>query len=143
MAETNIPNTGEKNQVDEIKELEQLLQAKKQALAEKGTPHDEKEVFRQVFSEKFSESATPSSAAAPSQTIATTASSDDGQGKKGDEDAKKKQREEQIRSLIDLSFEKGVMEAVTLARVMSPWLLDELHDRLINEYYDKLMQARK
>ena len=60
-----------------------------------------------------------------------------------DEGARKKQREGQLQVLIDLSFEKGIIEAVRLAEVMTPWILDELHDRLTDEYYEKLVQSER
>ena len=141
MAEITTPQSQEHTAAAEIQELERLLQEKKQALAEKGVTHDEKETFRQVFKEKYTEPPTSipvlSGGMVP---IQPTPAMDNVSGTDGD--LKKKQREAQLRTLIDLSFEKGVMEAVTLARAMTPWLLDELHDRLADEDYAKIMQKK-
>src|SRR3989344_383743 len=103
MAEITTPQSQEHTAAAEIQELERLLQEKKQALAEKGVPHDEKETFRQVFKEKYTEP--PTSIGAPSGGVAVTQSAlatDNTSGMDGD--LKKKQREAQLRTLIDLSF---------------------------------------
>ena len=53
-------------------------------------------------------------------------------------------KERQIQLLIEMAFEKGVFEAVEVARRLdSPYLLDEFHDALIDELYNKLVQEGK
>lgn len=122
---------------EEIRELERLLEEKKQALAEKGEEREGRDIFRDVFLEKYpppevSKLTPPPSVIQPPTTTRP----------KGEDELRKKEREEEIASLIEISFEKGVRHAVDLAQRASPWLLDELHDRLIDEYYQKLEQAK-
>ena len=121
---------------EEIKELELMLEEKKRALAERGEEREHKEIFREAFKEKFGPAPrvlpTP---IAPSEPSATPKG-------KGDDTAFYA-REEEMQSLVQLSFAKGVRQAIEAARRESPWLLDELHDRLIDEYYQKLVQAHQ
>lgn len=125
---------------EEIRELERLLEEKKRVLAEKGEEREPREVFREVFREKYplptaEKIAPPPVGALPEPPSGTT--------QKREDDAIKKEREEEIAALIEISFEQGVRQAVDIAKRTSPWLLDELHDRLTDEYYQKLVQSRE
>lgn len=127
----------------EIKELERRLEQKKRELAEKEiAPPAEKEIFREVLREHIEEkkSAPPGqpvfSPLKKSQTAADFK-------KKQEDDLKKEEREEQIKSLIEVALTKTIAEAVKVAESAGPYLLDELHDRLVDDYYDKLLALRK
>jgi len=53
-------------------------------------------------------------------------------------------KERQIQLLIDLALNKGVIEAVEVAKSLdSPYLVDELHDTLVDELYNKLVTEGK
>lgn len=124
----------------EIAELERLLAEKKQTLSREGKPFAEREVFREAFHEKYGEQLPGAVAsggilphALPPQP--TTPSAGDA--------VKTAEREAQIKSLIELALVKGVRAATNLARHASPWLLDELHDRLQDAYYEKLVQLKQ
>jgi|SRR3989338_6874104 len=133
---TEQTKNSEKSPQEEIRELETLLLEKKKALEEKGIEKEPKEMFREVFKEYVqAKKALPPT---PVQPVLPTVS--DEQKRKADE-LKQKEREEQLEHLIGVSFEKGLLDAVTIAETMTPWLLDELHDRLVDEYYDKLLQS--
>lgn len=71
----------------------------------------------------------------------------DGQQKATDQSAKQVQaepREKQIKLLTDLAFEKGVVHAIEVAkRLDNPYLLDEFHDALVDELYNKLIETGK
>lgn len=125
----------EKSAEEEIRELERLLAEKKQVLAEKGVEKEPKEVFKEVFKEyvETRPASAPASSAMPQESQAQ---------QKPTVGLDKKQREEQLKVLIELSFEKGIAEAVSLAEAMTPWILDEFHDKLVDEYYDKLVQSQ-
>ena len=121
---------------EEIKELEQMLEEKKRALAERGEEREHKEVFREAFKEKYSgefKVAPPPPLPPPPRPPAA----------KPQDAAARSAREEEIQTLIRISFEKGVRAAADIAKRENPWLLDELHDRLIDEYYQKLVQAKQ
>ncbi len=53
-------------------------------------------------------------------------------------------RQNQIKMLCDLAFEKGIDSAVEEARKLdSPYLLDEFHDKLVDELREKLIEKGK
>ena len=138
MPESN--QTNERSAEEEIKELERLLAEKKDALGSGSIEKEPKEIFREVMKEYVSAARPagevkppPAPQPVPVPPVPPVA----------DEGARKKQREGQLQVLIDLSFEKGIIEAVRLAEVMTPWILDELHDRLTDEYYEKLVQSER
>jgi len=128
----------EKTHEEEIKELERLLEEKKRALIERGVEKVPKEAFREVMKE-YVEAKKPPSYLPPSP-VPVPASDD--AAKKNDEQ-KKRIREAELDKLIAVSFEEGIVEAVNQAERTTPWLLDELHDRLVDEYYQKLVQSSK
>ncbi|MDO8600929.1 MAG: hypothetical protein Q7R73_05015 [bacterium] len=119
----------------EIKELEQLLEEKKKALIERGEEKEHKEVFREVFHEKYQQIAgtpiAPSAGAGitPVPPVKTSPVS--------------KEKETELQSFIEMAFADGLVSTINRAKASSPWLLDELHDRLSDEYYEKLIQARQ
>src|SRR3989338_5270206 len=126
----------EKTPEEEIRELERLLAEKRKTLEEKGIEKEPKEMFREVFKE-YVEAKKP---LLPPPAVQLPSAVSDEQKNKADE-LKMKEREEQLEHLINVSFEKGLLDAVTMAETMTPWLLDELHDRLADKYYDKLVQS--
>lgn len=133
---------------EEIRVLEQKLEAKKkELLAQKGEAAipSEKEIFREVLKshiEAIRPTPPKSSAQASSQPQPASALADD-QKKKIDEIQKKEEREEEVRALIEYALTRGVENAVRVAQKATPYLLDELHDHLADEYYDKLLALRK
>lgn len=47
----------------------------------------------------------------------------------------------QVGALISLVFDKGIEEAVSMAKSLdNPAILDEFHDVLIDQYYDELVK---
>ena len=130
---------------DEIRVLEQKLAEKKKELEAKNQPvSPEKEIFREVLKEHI-ESVRPSasypapSGVAPQPSVASGLSP-----KPTDDDKKKKEeREEIIKQLIEVALSRNIETAVKIAENESPYLLDELHDHLVDDYYDKLVALRK
>lgn len=125
---------------DEIRILEQQLEAKKRALEERGeaAPH-EKELLREVLREHIEKeragseevkrpTITPPSTGAPATTQAAK---------------KQDARQEEIHALVEFALTKSIKEAVKIAEGDSPYLLDELHDHLVDDYYDKMVALRK
>ena len=119
----------------EIKELEQLLEEKKKEFLEHGEEKEHKEVFKEVFREKYQQIAgTPVS---PPTSLGVVPVSP------AKIPSVSKETESELQSLIQAAFSDGLVSAVNRAKASSPWLLDELHDRLSDEYYEKLIQARE
>jgi len=53
-------------------------------------------------------------------------------------------KERQIQILTEMAFEKGVVYAVEIAKNLdNPYLLDEFHDVLVDQLYNKLVEEGK
>ena len=119
----------------EIAELEAKLAAKKQELMRSGMESPEKVVFKQVVREHVTPSeqpnanipvATPAKTAAPAARKPTT------------------QEEQKLNVLVAHAFTRGLSAAIAEAKKTGDaYFVDMLHDRLADEYYQKLLAARK
>ncbi|HUT96442.1 MAG TPA: hypothetical protein VMW82_02665 [Candidatus Paceibacterota bacterium] len=90
----------------------------------------QKEILKEAISEKI---ATAQPAAGQQQATIQTA-----------QKLKDQPKDRQIQLLIEVAFEKGVIEAVEVAKNLdNPYLLDEFHDALIDEFYKKLVEQGK
>jgi hypothetical protein len=129
---------------EEIKELERKLEEKKREMAQREiAPREEKEILREVLRERVEE-VTPGR---PKDTgilsgIPHVPPLTEELQKKADE-VKTKEREEQVRNLVELALSKSIEDAVKVAQQATPYLLDELHDHLVDDYYEKLVQLKK
>ena len=130
---------------EEIAALEEKLTARKrqEALGSNETAREEKEVFRDVLQEHVErarehvERETPS-APSPFPPLQPAA------GKNKTDDLKEQGHREQVEALVEIALTKGILEAVAVARHLgNPHLLDDFHDMLVDEYYEKLLQARE
>lgn len=118
----------------EIAALEAKLAAKKQELMNSGVESNEKMVFKQVVREHATPSNQPS-AQVPTSNPATATSP--ARTVTSEEDRK-------INLLIAHAFTKGISAAIDEARKTGDaFFIDTLHDRLADEYYQKLLAARK
>lgn len=55
-------------------------------------------------------------------------------------DDEHKQLEDKLQHLVDLAFQKGLLVAIETARETNdPYLLDALHDMLVDRLYDELI----
>ncbi len=118
----------------EIKELEAKLEAKKKEMAASGTEAQERHLFKTVLREH-----TGHEPVAPSP-LPTPATGSQASGSIAVSPAD----EQKIDNLISHAFTKGISSAIHEARKMNiPFLVDMLHDRLADEYYQKLLEARK
>lgn len=128
---------------DEIRELERKLEEKKRAYAGTRTEKpEEKEMLREVLREHIEKLAKPP----PSRQAHDLSSLPPQPGKKkkaDDRTGSTQALEERVRALIELALTKTIADAVRLAQTETPYLLDELHDHLVDDYYEKLIQLRK
>lgn len=123
---------------NEINELEAKLAAKKQEALGRGVETPEKETFRTVFQEHAAPSAAPTPGGVNLSSNPTSASQTSTPRELTEEEKAK------IQSLIQQSFTKGVQSAVSEAqKTNNPFFIDSLHDELADQYYEKLIQARK
>ena len=129
---------------DEIRRLETQLEAKKRELAERGMPQgEEKEVFKEVFREHVEQfrpvpARPPPPTPAPPPPPVTDMVTPTPQQALAEEE-----REKQLQKLVETAMTRTIEDAVKKATAESPYLLDELHDRLVDDYYDKLVQLRR
>lgn len=128
---------------EELKELERKLEEKKREVAERGGAEpEEKELFREVLKKHIEEAKPRGSGASLSVPPAKPSITDDLK-KKADDIKKQEERKEQVKALIEIALTRTIVEAVKTAEASSPYLLDELHDYLVDDYYDKLIALRK
>ncbi len=143
MAEEPAKQEGSPSPEDEIRELERKLAEKKRAFADKQEREpEEKELLREVLREHIEQLPKPPPSQQPQKITSQTKPADD-QKEKADDRAGKQARDEHIRALIEIALTKTISDAVNLARAQTPYLLDELHDHLVDDYYEKLVQLRK
>lgn len=128
---------GQQNIHEDIRWLEGQLEAKKKELSENsGEQKGEREVVREVLRDTQSEE--PLLPPATSQTI----SDDDAKAKAGELEEKK--HHEVIEELVKIAFSKDLASALKVAESFkNPHIVDEFHDILADEYYQKLIDARK
>lgn len=97
----------------------------------KESPEKDKEILREAVSERISQAQPPTGA--QQQAVVQKA-----------KQIKAEPKERQIKLLTDLAFEKGVSHAIEVARSLdNPYLLDEFHDALVDELYNKLVETGK
>ncbi len=113
----------------EVKRAEALKQADNK---EGGlSVEKQKEILKEAVDEKMTE--IPSVSSVPPQATQQTAVK-----------LKDEPKERQIELLIQMTFDKGIIEAIEIAKNLdNPYLLDEFHDALIDHLYDKLVKEGK
>lgn len=131
----------EKSQHLEIAELERLLADKKQALAAEGKAIEDREIFREAYRETFQEKTRPL-ISQPKNGIQTTPLTPQ-ELKAHAQQVLTADQAQQLNTLIEIALTKSIRAAVDVARQATPWLLDQLHDKLQDQYYEKLVQIGK
>ena len=131
-------NNREVSPEEEIRQLEERLAVKKKELEEKGEIKHEKEVFKEILKEHMEE-IRPSPANLLSGTKPAISDSAIQTAKKMKDDEEKNQLEQ----LLQIALGQSLTKAVHIAQALGPYMLDLLHDTLVDKYYDKLIAARK
>jgi hypothetical protein len=94
-------------------------------------PEKEKEILKQALSERI-DKVQPTSSAQQQVAVQKV------------QQIRAESKERQIQLLTDLAFEKGIPHAIEVAkRLENPFLLDEFHDALVDELYNKLIEEGK
>ena len=121
---------------EDIKWLEGQLELKKRELAGQGMEaKEEREVVKDIIKEA-PQAPTPPPAPTPSL------SDDDAKKKAGELEEKK--HHEIINELVNIALAKNLASALKVAESFkNPHILDEFHDTLADQYYQKLQDARK
>jgi len=130
--------------------LEQKLADKKREhMAVGGIPEGlpeqkEKQLFREVMGEHIAESR-PTAAATPADNTPIASAppaGGDAPSAAGDA-AAAATREQKLATLVEYALTHTIEAAVNRAEKETPYLIDELHDRLADQYYEKLVQLKK
>lgn len=124
---------------DEVIELEKKLAEKKYELAKKEEveKHD-RELIKEIIKEKVEISKPPKVTPPPSSPLATKVVAKKAKELMGEK------KERQIELLTNLAFEKGVIHASEVAQKLDdPYILDEFHDALVDEFYNYLVEQGK
>ncbi|PIR88278.1 MAG: hypothetical protein COU10_00070 [Candidatus Harrisonbacteria bacterium CG10_big_fil_rev_8_21_14_0_10_45_28] len=125
---------GQNSLESQIAQLETQLAEKKGELLNPENRTTEREMLREVIKSHggTQESGLNLNSPTPSQASASVSRD------VTDEDQKK------IDDLVLHSFSHGIASSISMAQSYGDaFLLDKLHDRLVDEYYEKLVQARK
>ena len=125
MAELQFPPHVEK----ELETLHLRFEAKR---GERPPETSDKDVFKEVFRERFEELKTGATSPVPATNRADDAT----------DAAVKSEREKAIEGLVRRAFDDP-SSAVAEAIKRGGYFVDELHDRLHDEYFEKFMQFRK
>ncbi len=121
----------------EILALEKELAVKKAALQKEAPPSLEQIIAQEA--PKPAASAQSASPVAPAPAAAAVAPVQ-ADAKR----LKKLEKNQQLKSLVDLAFVKGVAHAVEVVKGLdNPYLMDEFHDVLIDELHKELVQKGK
>ena len=130
---------------EEIKKLEQQLEQKKRELAGSGiSAKEEKEMFREVLKEHIESFKPPAPQFPLSPAPGVSPVSPAAQDQDTEADASKQQANEAVvRMLIEKAMTGTIEDAVKEAQKVSPYMVDELHDHLIDDVYQKLISSRK
>ena len=124
---------------EEIKMLEQkLAEKKREAGIEAPESQKERELFREVVREHAAQVAPP--AVSPSSASSAIGAP---QISAPMSEKEKQERENTMTQLIETALTHGIVHALKSPEAENFYYVDELHDRLADEYYDKLVQLRK
>jgi len=112
----------------EAKKAEALTQP--ELAGEELSPEKQKEILKEAVSERIS-------GAQPTPTVQQVAA-------QKAQEIKGQPKERQVELLKQMAFEKGLIEAIETAKNLdNPYLLDEFHDALVDELYNKLVEQGK
>jgi len=115
-------------------QLEEISQKVQERLGEQKELLEKREVVRQVVEKKINQ------AMPTTQTTASTA--DDGTSLKLSE-IKKMPEEERVRAVVRMALEDSIADAVKIAQKLGPYYVDGLHDTLVDEFLNILIQQKK
>ena len=131
------------NQLGEIEELEKELAERKEALE---NLNREKEIIAEQPEQKEDEQKyqIEKEPLASSQPAVQSPAPPVKPAKKTVADFKNLDKDHQVKVLSTVAFEEGITKAVDLARHLDDaYVLDELHDELVGELYERLVKEGK
>jgi len=129
----------------EIEVLERRLAEKKAQLSERKEPFLEKEVAREVVEERVAEHlAAPAILPAVKKSPAKVPPPLVPPTKISLSVLKRTSQEKQLQILLGVALKNSIPQAVVLAEKLdNPYLLDALHDALVDKFYEELLKRGK
>jgi len=114
-----------------VEEVKRRIEKKEPLLERERTPEEKEKAVRKEIKEYLRElQQTPS-------TTMPVVKRDEAQ------EISKFPHSQQVSSLISLVFDKGLEEAIAVARALdNPAILDEFHDILVDRYYEELLRKK-
>lgn len=134
-------NQAENPQLAEIVELERQLAAKKAAMSLENRDEQferQAEISRENVAEAQAPAAPAPSAPKPAQAQKQKDIEQDARSIAAMDEARK------IETLVIIALEKGIMHCIEVAaKLQDPYILDTLHDKLIGELHERLVNENK
>lgn len=115
-------------------QLEEISQKVQERLGEQKEVLEKREVVREVVEKKINQ-------AMPTIQTATPIT-DDGVSLKLSE-IKKIPEEERIKAIVRVALQDSITDAVKIAQKLGPYYVDGLHDTLVDEFLNILIQQKK
>jgi len=138
--------SSDSNLEKEIEILSRKLEEKKTELSVQKKPFSERELVKEAIKERMVEKAAVSKvppSTKPSKKTKTVVPLIP-QGKISPQILRNSPKEKQLGILVGVAFSDSIPEAVLLAeKLKSPYLLDELHDVLVDKFYQELIKRGK
>ena len=135
-----MPELNENIKIREIQKLEKELAERRAAIESVGVENKEAEITEENLGERQSQTI-------PTQQTTTAIATDDQKAEEIKNDAKgikNLDTARQVKVLITLAFEKGLTHSIKVARNLNDaYLLDELHDKLVGELRNELVEKGK
>jgi len=121
----------------EIAELQKRIEAKRNMLEQQGGIVEEKQLVREAMTELLASAQTQTVTPAPVPVSATVKPAAAGASYLDNLD---NQTAETVNNLIQLLPTEGLAKAVAQAELAGPFVVDALHDALVDKLYDELKQ---
>ena len=139
-----MPETKHENQLSEIERLERKLAEKKAALEDF---NEERGVLEKRLEQREDEQRhqiEKGSTATGKPIVQSQIKPQIKPARKTVADVRDLDKDRQVKVLTTVAFEEGITKAVDIARRLNDaYVLDELHDRLVGELYEKLVKEGK
>ena len=137
-----MPELNHENQLGEIEKLERELAERKAALENLDKEVSKEQPERKEDERKYQVEKEPTAVNQP--TVQPQVQLPAKPVKKTTADFKNLDKDHQIKVLSAVAFEEGITKAVDMARHLNDaYVLDELHDHLVGELYERLVKEGK
>ena len=139
-----MSETQHENQLSEIEKLERELAERKAALENLDKEVSKEQPERKEYEQRYQIEKEPLPAAAGQPITQAQVQFPVKPAKKTAADFKNLDKDHQVKVLSAVAFEEGITKAVDMARHLDDaYVLDELHDHLVGELYEKLVKEGK